>query len=126
MRGQLDKDSIVCVIEQYLIMYDRVLIFDDMQEEIQAILTKLFQTLSIGETQKKILILSMQNGVSVGTVEHKQITPEEYQRILQFYNMYEFSNRVEVIAKNAQYGSILNYVKTGLLTEDDLLQIILK
>lgn len=126
MRGQLDKDSIVCVIEQYLIMYDRVLIFDDMQEEIQAILTKLYQTLSIGETQKKILILSMQNGVSVGTVEHKQISPEEYQRILQFYNMYEFSNRVEVIAKNAQYGSILNYVKTGLLTEDDLLQIILK
>ena len=42
-----------------------------------------------------------------------------------FYYLYEYSDNINVITDNPQYPTLLNYVKTGLLTEDEMLEALL-
>jgi len=49
----------------------------------------------------------------------------EIEEILNMYHMYEFSNRLQIIGKSEQYGGLLNYFKTGILTEDEVFKAIL-
>ena len=41
------------------------------------------------------------------------------------YYLYEYTDDVNVIADSSQYPTLLNYVKTGLLTEDEMLEALL-
>ena len=38
------------------------------------------------------------------------------------YYLYEYTDDINVIVDTSQYPSLLNYVKTGLLTEDEMLE----
>ncbi len=39
-----------------------------------------------------------------------------------FYFMYEYTDEIEVILDNPLYPSMLNYVKTGLLTKEEMVE----
>ena len=39
-----------------------------------------------------------------------------------YYYMYEYTDDLEVISDNPQYPSMLNYVKTGLLTKEEMIE----
>lgn len=41
------------------------------------------------------------------------------------YFLYEYSDTIQLIYENPQYPSMLNYVKTGLLTEEEIVQVLL-
>lgn len=46
-------------------------------------------------------------------------SPEEELGIKKLYLMYEFSDKVRLIEHSPQYGYLLNYVETGLLTWEE-------
>ena len=39
--------------------------------------------------------------------------------------MYDFSDKVDVIADSPQYASMLNYVKTGILSKEEMIEALL-
>lgn len=38
------------------------------------------------------------------------------------YYLYEYSDKIQVITSNPQYPSMLNYIKTGILTEAEMIE----
>lgn len=39
-----------------------------------------------------------------------------------YYYLYEYTDDLEVISDNPHYPSMLNYVKTGLLTKEEMIE----
>ena len=48
--------------------------------------------------------------------------PKELEEMISLYNTYEFSPNVLLLADSAQYGTLFNYIKLGLLTADELVE----
>lgn len=44
------------------------------------------------------------------------------ERIAELYNLYEFSDEILMINSTPLYPSLFNYVKTGILTEEEMIQ----
>lgn len=54
-----------------------------------------------------------------------QLSHEEACELSQLYLTYEFSDRFALISEQEQYGTIFNYVDTGILTEEEAVKAIL-
>ena len=48
------------------------------------------------------------------------ISQSEMCDILELYRTYDFSDKVLVLSDSNQYGSLYNYVKTGILTKEEM------
>ena len=46
---------------------------------------------------------------------------QELQDLFQLYSTYEFSDRIHILTDSPQYGSLLNYVRTGELSLEEAL-----
>ena len=44
---------------------------------------------------------------------------DEMADVKRLYFMYEFSDRIRLLEESIQYGGLSNYVKLGILTEDE-------
>jgi hypothetical protein len=44
---------------------------------------------------------------------------------LDMYHAYEFSNRITFVSENSRYASMHNYVKTGVLTKQEMIDALL-
>ena len=51
---------------------------------------------------------------------------QELQDLFQLYSTYEFSDRIHVLTDSPQYGSLLNYVRTGELRLEEALLVFWK
>ncbi len=49
----------------------------------------------------------------------------EMEELLSLYRLYEFSDKVTVISETTQYGGLINYVKNGLFTPEEMVDAIL-
>lgn len=58
---------------------------------------------------------------SVGIILDK----DDLKNIEKYYYLYEYSDDITVITDNPQYPNMFNYVKTGILTEEEMLQALL-
>jgi hypothetical protein len=43
----------------------------------------------------------------------------------ELYRMYEFSDRFVVLSESEQYGSIWNYVRSGIMTPEEALELLI-
>lgn len=50
---------------------------------------------------------------------------KEYEEPALVYSTYEFSDRFKVIKSSSRYGSLMNFVDSGLLTEEEAFEAIL-
>lgn len=46
-------------------------------------------------------------------------------REFEMYRMYEFSDRFIALSESAQYGGVWNYVRNGILTPDEALELLI-
>ena len=53
------------------------------------------------------------------------VSHEEAQELYKLYLTYEFSNRFEICSDNMRYGTIFNYVDTGIMTEEEAVNALL-
>lgn len=112
------RTTILPEIEEDLERFDRILLITDM---------------GIGAfpavvDAKNILILST-GTISVendSQVTCRQITMEQQAELLKIYHMYEFSDRFRVVSRDSRFGSIWNYVDTGMLTEQEALEALVR
>ena len=56
-------------------------------------------------------------------IEH--IDGTSMRSIMSLYNLYDFSDKVVVISDSTQYGSLFNYVNTGVLSSDEMVKALL-
>ena len=54
------------------------------------------------------------------------ISEEAYIELRQLYLIYEFSDKFRMISTDGNYGTLWNYVKTGLLTPEEAVEALLK
>lgn len=55
----------------------------------------------------------------------KFISRESVNKAIYIYRMYDFSDKVFVISDSDQYGTMFNYMKTGILTKQELIEALL-
>lgn len=46
-------------------------------------------------------------------------------KLLEIYRLYDFSDKITVVSESNQYGTLLNYVKTGILTMEEMVDALL-
>ncbi len=56
---------------------------------------------------------------------YRRIGREEAEAFERLYRMYEFSDQLIMISDQPQYGGLLNYVKTGVMTLEEIIQTLL-
>lgn len=113
---ELSKVKVVMMWEEerirrllYSILIDKILvIFDDSDLNIRNIRKK-FERIMI---QRNL----MNRYVIYGRKD------KDYEFMISLYNTYEFTNQMRVVSNSVQYGTMLNYIKTGVITEEEYLE----
>lgn len=75
------------------------------------------------EENKSQLYLLMYDDLSK-TEDIKVLSESESSNMLKMYNMYEFSGNIGICMESNSYGSLYNYFKSGLLTMEEIIEIL--
>lgn len=104
--------------------FDMVLLLGDSENKK---LLKTYGEAVLRESPKHILILSSEDlsDFSCGRHEYRRILKEEEMLLKRLYSLYDFSNRFQLISDNTQCGSLMNYVKTGIMTMEEVFRVLL-
>lgn len=124
---KIEHREVIKNIKETLEKFDMVLMIKDGSGVSENLTRDICNSQALNETSKRVLILS---GVDISDTENhsyyfRRIHRREQEIIEQIYSMYEFSDRFKIISESQQYGSILNYVKSGLLTMEEVFRALL-
>lgn len=124
---KIEHREVIKNIKETLEKFDMVLMIKDGSGVSENLTRDICNSQALNETSKRVLILS---GVDISDTENhsyyfRRIYRREQEIIEQIYSMYEFSDRFKIISESQQYGSILNYVKSGLLTMEEVFRALL-
>lgn len=124
---KIEHREVIKNIKETLEKFDLVLMIKDGSGVSENLTRDICNSQALNETSKRVLILS---GVDISDTENhsyyfRRIHRREQEIIEQIYSMYEFSDRFKIISESQQYGSILNYVKSGLLTMEEVFRALL-
>lgn len=111
-------------IEKALEEFDKIILIDSKLHDRQ-LTGAFYDEDNFKETDKRVLILSESEEKCVGNIEWHYISESETREILEIYYLYEFSNRIAVVAREQTFGSLWDYVATGLLTRKELVAALL-
>lgn len=113
----IDNNQILEIIKKCINEYDRVYLLKNTD-----CVNKTFFRLLSGEKNKKNLLLvkdMVQNDISECEIDIQVMSYEEYCGIEQMYYMYEFSDHIHMLADDTPYSSLINYISSGILTEEE-------
>ncbi|MCX4351283.1 MAG: hypothetical protein OSJ60_06560 [Lachnospiraceae bacterium] len=111
--------------EKYLEEYSSIIIFDDRNEDISKYKLAFLESKLEACVQRQILIMGLKDDVFASKKEYQVITEQEYNLILRLYRMYEFTDKLRVIAPSPQFGSMFNYLSTGIITQEEYFEALL-
>lgn len=110
-----EKTQIICKLEKAIVSGKRIILFNcDNNTILNTILNKI-------EVDKieNVEIWVKKEYYSKSKIV-KVITDEEIFDLLKLYKMYEFSNRFYVVSDSEQYGNVFNYIRNGIITEEEM------
>ena len=90
--------------------YDVILLVGSENSEVDDLVGRLLNSQVLKEFGKKVLVLPA----------------DRCEDLAGLYYTYEFSDRIRAIGGNCQYGSLMNFVAQGLLTEQEMFESILR
>lgn len=114
------KSEAICRLDKFINDGKKVLIFDDDDSDILHLIYD-------GLKYKEIMNVEIWHCIEEAS-DYKYSTyimRKEMDEILEIYNMYDFSDKVIVVSNSNQYGSLFNYVKTGILTKQEMVDSLL-
>ena len=114
------KNRIISNLEEFLNGERKVLIFNHSDKTLFGIIRKSIEKRS----PKNIEIWHCMDDTSED-IFFKHISFEEMEEILNLYRMYEFSDKITVLSEDIQYANMINYVKAGLLTPEEMVEALL-
>lgn len=107
-------------IEQNLYDNHYIVILDGFSEELRKdLLSEIFKYTESMEDK------SQNFDFRFGHYEFTVLSDEEKQNYLKQYYLYEFTDKIIYISDRDQFGSLFNYVKTGLLSYDEMASAII-
>lgn len=118
----LNTERILKTLEKDITQYDKIILLP-----CQNLISELSRTLSACISNKKTLVLSTkQSAIRADNIIFRQITKDEAEFLSDFYLTYEFSDKFTVIPKESvNYPSLQNFVDTGLLSREELMELLL-
>lgn len=104
--------------------FDLIFAFLKEEETINDWMNDFCKILLQTNVSKKILIFSDMNICLEDNAgyEWRKLDKNECNLLKSLYTMYDFSDHFFLISKNLQYGSLLNYVKNGMITLEEAVQ----
>lgn len=115
-------NDIVTELRDCLEQYDRVFLFCNNTKQFEILFVR---SCVFKNTQKKIWIYSCNEVCCSEPISRARISPEEERRMLEIYRTYEFSDRFYVIGFTDMYGSLFQYMDTGILTAEEIIEALL-
>lgn len=128
-------------LDQYIKEYDTIIIYTLIGQSLyERMFEQLLVHLEKGVTEfceKRFLLLCPTSIISkkeiFSLLEKKLenvnivfLEPMDMESILTLYYMYECTDKIRLLSDNPQYPSLLNYVKQKVLTEEELVECLLK
>ena len=103
-------------------IYDKILFFPWDEDIIFEAFNSCFQ-----KTKKKKTILLSKKTVYCGSnsVDWIQLNEKSAAALRHLYYTYEFSDKFIALSTDSNFGTIWNYVKTGILTPEEALSAVL-
>ena len=113
----MKRQGLIQNIQNMCALSDRVLLVSHDEAEIES----LFAAYAKRKPQKKTLFL-LKNNVSrrlLADADSVWLDEENFMEIRKLYLTYEFSDKFGLLVADSNFGTILNYVKTGLLSPEE-------
>lgn len=117
-----DKSTLFSLLENDIKIYEKIFVISGNCGEI---ISKFFKAVSCLERKIKIYLLDSSTIAIPENCEYQLMSVIYMDEFLKLYNMYEFSNRVQLISLSSQYASMFNYLSSGILTEDEFIEALL-
>ena len=112
----IDK-GFISWIESMIQSYSTVLIWQDNTVNFQHVFNSIINS--------KSLIITVDEKQCKEYIGIKTLSKEEMCRLSELYRLYENSDKLMLLTDGDNYGSILNYVKTGMMTFEETLEALL-
>jgi len=112
-------------LEKYIFYFDKVFLVRPKNEKEDRLALNFVKYISHTENKTKVLFLTNRNNF-YEDVCCEVLTDWEIDHAKQLYMMYEFSNRFQVLFCEDNFGSLHNYLETGILTEEEVFQALLQ
>lgn len=108
-------------LQENLEKYGRILLLSSSLKNVDLFQKKLTAYLKDGNKCDPGLLLLVWEGFSLpeSGIAVKMISEQEEDMLTTLYRVYDFSDRFSVWSDEGQYGMILNYVRSGILTWDE-------
>ena len=110
-------------LEALIDHYDRIFLFDDTNKLIQKLMCDVLLYVRKNEITNNVLVMGITK--LDGEKNYIQISKLQSEEIIQKYRMYEFTDRLRIVSITMQYGTMLNYLSTGVLTEREYIEALL-
>lgn len=117
-------DRMISELERYLDVQDLVILIDI--DKAKRIVERLCDSEAIQKTEKRLAILSTVNYPKrQGNHVYVTVSEKEMNEILEIYRSYESSDKLTMFADSRNYGTMWNYVDSGILTPEDVFEALL-
>lgn len=119
------RQTIIEKIEKKLLSFDRIFLIVECEDgkgnESNSLTAKFLGSIADMEIKKNIAVLStITISMLPNNVVYQKISKKEQKELLEFYYLYEFSDRFRILSRGKQYGTIFHYVDAGILTLDEV------
>lgn len=119
----IDTDRIIRKLEQDISRYDKIVLLESRE-----LVHECDWELTAYSSNKKILVLSAKQ-LSIKAADNlilRQITKEEADFLSGMYLTYEFSDKFIFLSReDTNYPGLQNFVDTGLLSREEMLELLL-
>ena len=114
------KEDIISRVERCLRQGKRIILFEHGDESL---ITMLVKKLTLkGENNTEIWYRG--NNDPNGSCLVK-LSNEDFEEVLKLYRLYDFSDKVSLVAESSQYGTMFNYVRNEILSIEEMVDAIL-
>ena len=113
------------MLEHYLKKYDLTILID--AEDSNKLADLICNSKAMAGTSKRVVIISKAGyPTKPGNHIYVTVSEKEMKSYLEIYRSYESSDKLVLLSdRNANYGSMFNYVNAGILTTEEMVEAVL-
>lgn len=121
----MSDDRLLTSLETNLNVYDKIIFIVNNSIEGNDLFSEFINSDAIKKNKKKIMIMSSESSEESENYAYYKLSKAEEERLMKLYLTYEFSDRFQMLAHDNNFGNIFNYVKTGVMTLEEVFEAIL-
>lgn len=133
----LDERKLISQLESDIEQYDQIFLVSEdrtLLREAVSVLCRLQEP--VGSNRKRLILVTsdtesedmlalIPESVPAGHVIWRRISQKEVDALCSLYDSYEFSDRFHILSREEQYGGMLNFVDTGILSTEEMIEALL-